>query len=228
MKYLNTFKTFEGLIKSVPIDKAVEILKKNLPNLDYIEGDSTTIRVIFTEPVLLGQIKPLINNLGYFIYNINDEWSMTDIEDRGYFSADDTEVMSVDLEAKFYNNQITEKKILYHVTTTKSVEKILRQGLVPKSKSKKDYHPERIYLTDSFWWAKNIPLAFEKFGYNGPWCILKIDTTDLNISLYEDPQMPEDGFYTTSNIPPKNISIVKGFHNFEAGYFESTHIKVIK
>ena len=39
--------------------------------------------------------------------------------------------------------------ILYQITPTVNVDKILKIGLVPKSRSKASYHPDRVFLSKS-------------------------------------------------------------------------------
>ena len=74
-------------------------------------------------------------------------------------------------------------------------------GLIPKSKSKKAYHPDRIYLaTDKqeCTWLYNDP----KFGVKNP-VLFKIDRNKLEekeIYLYKDPYLPS-GVFTVKNIP---------------------------
>ena len=51
-------------------------------------------------------------------------------------------------EAKF-DEEVVENtpSILYHITPTQNTNKILSIGLVPKSRSKASYHPDRVYLS---------------------------------------------------------------------------------
>jgi hypothetical protein len=46
-----------------------------------------------------------------------------------------------------------------------------------------------------------------KSKINDTWIIYEIDTKDLDIKLYYDPNYL-GGYYTLSNIPPKNIKII--------------------
>jgi hypothetical protein len=91
--------------------------------------------------------------------------------------------------------------ILYHVSDTKYLDKILKVGLVPKSKSKKAYHPDRIYLaTDKkeCTWLYNDP----DFDVKKP-VLFKIDRNKLEekgIYLYKDPYLPS-GVFAIKNIP---------------------------
>ena len=91
--------------------------------------------------------------------------------------------------------------ILYHVSDKKYLDKILKMGLIPKSKNKKAYHPDRIYLTtdkQECTWLYNDP----DFDVKNP-ILFKIDRNKLEekeIYLYEDPYLPS-GVFAVKNIP---------------------------
>lgn len=133
----------EGLIKTYPPDKSVNILNKRFPELKLeIEKDGE----IFIENQPKKSIKhylPLITNLGYFISNITlngKEW-LKDYDE-------DLKPIAFILEPK-YDYQVSIPKKLYHASPIKFKDKVLKIGLTPKSGSKLSYHPERVYLTDS-------------------------------------------------------------------------------
>ena len=92
-------------------------------------------------------------------------------------------------------------EILYHISDTKYLDKILKVGLVPKSNNKKSYHPDRIFLaTDKkeCTWLYNDPA----FGVEKP-VLFKIDRNKLEekgIYLYKDPYLPS-GVFAIKNIP---------------------------
>lgn len=91
--------------------------------------------------------------------------------------------------------------ILYHVCRKTDVDKILKTGLYPKSKSKISYHPERIYFSDTLIGAYSIINQFKTIE-NVEYSILIIKPDDdLKRILYlkKDPNY-NDGFYTTTNI----------------------------
>lgn len=90
---------------------------------------------------------------------------------------------------------------LYHITDTKYLNSILNMGLIPKSKNKKTYHPERIYLTEI---KSQCISLFEhpEFGIKTP-VIFTIDKNkleDKNILIYKDPYL-SGGVFVTNNIP---------------------------
>lgn len=93
-------------------------------------------------------------------------------------------------------------RTLYHITDKKVLNKIEKQGLVPRSMRKLTYHPDRIYFLKNKRDAKSL-LDHKDFAIDEP-VLLTIDTKGLDIKLMKDPNML-DAVYTQDNIPPKNI-----------------------
>jgi hypothetical protein len=89
---------------------------------------------------------------------------------------------------------------LYHITDFDNIEKIEKQGLIPKSKSKKSIHPERIYLGTNKEDLLDGPLSE---WVNKP-VLYEIDNRELNLKLHKDVNM-ENAVYTTDNIPPSKL-----------------------
>ena len=85
------------------------------------------------------QIKQFINNMGYFI---SDSY----IEDvKSIYN----KIIHIQVEPKFIieaTDEIYKINYLYHITLSQKYDKIKYKGLIPKSYSKKVYHPERIYF----------------------------------------------------------------------------------
>lgn len=96
--------------------------------------------------------------------------------------------------------------IIYHVCKKDDVENIKKYGLIPKSKSKISFHPERIYLTKNG--AESLLKQFKKIS-DTQYSILSISVSDSlkkHLYLKNDPNI-DDGYYTTTNIPPDIIKI---------------------
>lgn len=102
--------------------------------------------------------------------------------------------------------------VLYHITPTKNVEKIMKIGLTPRTQNKIANHPERIYLgTNLKELQSGLLNAMKMTTEEKDWTILKIDTsffTKPGVKLFTDP-MYDFGMYTLSNIPPYYITIEK-------------------
>lgn len=124
--------------------------------------------------------------------------------------------VTIIFESKFdIQTDVPEK--LYHLSIQEYEDKILKKGLSPKSKSKLSFHPDRIYLTTKIGCLSLI--EHMKFFYNSAkwknpnykindkWVIFEIDTTDLDLKIYCDPNYI-GGYYTLNNIPPKSIKII--------------------
>lgn len=103
-------------------------------------------------------------------------------------------------------------KYIYHVTDKKYVDKIKKVGLVPRSKKKHSYHPDRVYFAEKLSTVSDL----WKYGMNQyvPTPVfLKINTSKLpsNFRYFEDPQLPKrvKGFFTHQNIPPDAIKFLE-------------------
>lgn len=201
----NNIMLSEGLIKTFPIGSTIRILEKRFPetNITYT-GEEI---VISNNKIELSEYIALINNLGYYISQVSktgDIYQSSFKESEVY--------LEIVLEAKFDIKVEDIPKTLYHSTHKKNLNKILKNGLVPKSESKLSKHPDRIYLTNRYehvyYFSKYILDFYSKVNfYEHDSVILKIDTTtDLDIRLYVDINLSETGYYTIDNIPPKYIT----------------------
>ena len=193
----------EGLIKTYPLEKSINIIKKRFPNLIieiekdgdiYVEGDMVELKNYI----------PLFNNLGYFIstYTINGSDWVKEYDD-------DTKPSALYLEPK-YDIEISQiPDILYHASPLKFKDKIFKIGFIPKTGNKLSNHPDRIYLTDDLKTAIYFGENIKKEQGDG-YCIWRIDGKSLS-NLYSDINLRNNGYYTLSNIPPKYFELVKTF-----------------
>jgi hypothetical protein len=201
----------EGLIKTTNIGKTLNILEKKYSlkfifskskNSFYIKTFSTDIDTLNN-----GIIKDA-NNLGWFPSYIETE-EYTGKWDEKYFKEGEIKLR---FEAKF-DEEIVENipDTLYHITPTQNADKILKIGLVPKSRSKASYHPDRVYLSNDLDDIENLgEMFYQKTGIND-WTILKIKTDMVPgnyLKLYTDPNYKQ-GYYTLNNIPPQAIEKIK-------------------
>jgi hypothetical protein len=197
-----SFAISEGLIKTHPIDKSVDIIKRRFPNVDVSTEDDGEI-VVSNLSDKLSVYNILFTNLGYFI-------SLVDIDNKWNKVVDlDKVVDAVILEPK-YDIKVAVPKSLYHASPLKYKDKILSNGLILKALSKVSLHPDRIYLTDDLMtckmFASNLPkdkLPFYQDGY----CIYSIDTNYID-DLYSDINLRKSGYYVDYNIPPNAIKLV--------------------
>lgn len=159
-------------------------------------------------------IKNILNKLenffGWFLSYIRIEGEINNnIKDinldemEEYLQEDEDNKVSFSFEPK-YDDEVKVPDIIYHITDEKNVNKIMKLGLIPKTKSKISYHPERIYLlTDK----KDINglISHSKFTIDEP-ILLTIDVSKLKnkMKFYIDVQYPA-GIYTLNNIPKECI-----------------------
>jgi hypothetical protein len=206
----------EGLIKTTNIDKTLNLLKKSFhKGYHYIKRDNNTFTVNFIH-VTKNDLEPFLqtaNNLGWFpSYMVVPDKRGTNTEfqgkwDKNRFSEGET---YVSFEAK-YDEQVVENipKILYHASPSKNADKILKIGLSPRSRSKKSFHPERVYVSSSLTKIKNIIPLLGKLEGDRNYTVFKINTEEVPgnyFKLYKDPNLPDTGFYTVNNIPPYALS----------------------
>jgi hypothetical protein len=106
---------------------------------------------------------------------------------------------------------------LYHLSIQEYKDKILKNGLIPKSKNKKSIHLDRIYLCSNPEDCYKL-IADMKYDYdfrkninkldkiNIDWIIYEIDTKNIE-KLYKDPNYIDKGYYIVDNINTKDITI---------------------
>jgi hypothetical protein len=202
----------EGLIKTTNIGKTINLLKKKY-SLKFTftkSKNSFSIKTFSTDinTLLKGIIKDA-NTLGWFPSFMETE-EYTGKWDEKYFKEGEIKLR---FEAKF-DEEVVENipSILYHITPTQNSDKILKIGLVPKSRSKASYHPDRVYLSKDLEDIENLgEMFYQKTGIKN-WTILKIDTNMIPggyLRLYTDPNYSKEAYYTLNNIPPQAIEKIK-------------------
>lgn len=176
----------------------------------------------------------LITNLGYFVskmkiynqYNIPININLTDFKNKYLDNSILKNITKYDiiLEPKFDIKHQLKTTILYHVTEEKYLNKILKNGLIAKSKNTLSEYPERIYFVyniddakqyinnKQFYYLRNYnkmkqPDKSKYIQIN--YIILQIKLLiNNNIVFFEDPNFKGKGIYTYNNISPENISII--------------------
>lgn len=226
----------EGLIKTTPPGQTIDILKKQFPewNFDYKKGDQDFVIEILKiqngiQSKYFEKLLPLLNNLGWFIayveiygtdtdaspgkdavsIKILDKYNEQVVKDA--FQNKKIHSIYLECEAKFDQKVNKIPNFLYHIAPLKNWEKIQKIGLVPKSRSKKAYHPERVYLGKDEKHTADLAPKFYQFNGTKEWVLLKIDTNAVPgdyLKLYHDSAFIH-GYYTLNNIPPQAIEKIK-------------------
>jgi len=195
----------EGLIKTFPLQKSINIIKNRFPNLNvemekdgeiYIEGDMIELKNYI----------PIFNNLGYFIstYTINGSDWLKEYDDN-------TKPSALYLEAKYDIEIINIPDVFYHTSPLRFKNKILKIGFISKTGNKLSKHPERIYLTDSLNIAAYFGESIKKEQGDG-YCIWKINGKGIS-NLYSDINLRNGGYYTIGNISPNFFELIKEIDN---------------
>ena len=108
------------------------------------------------------------------------------------------------IERRYDEKDTSIPKFLYHITNKSFINKIQSRGLIPKTKSKQSYHPERIYFTKNETNMKSFSNMLIRFIPKEEQLILKIDTEGLDNTFYQDPNL-SNAIYTHQNISPQHI-----------------------
>lgn len=215
----------EGLIKTTQIEEAIYILKKQFSNwiFEFEKGAKDfTIEILKSKGEIniadYEKLKTLLNNLGYFISYIELHAENFRVKDRysdkivsNAFQNTKTHSIYLKCEAKFDQRVNKIPNTLYHIAPLRNWEKIQKIGLVPKSRSKKAYHPERVYVGKNEKHTLELATKFYETTGIKDWALLKIDTDLIPgdyLRLYYDPNY-KYGYYTMNNIPPQAIEKIK-------------------
>ena len=205
----------EGLNKTVGLGQSLSVIKKAFNNSILTSNkQSNTFSLEVDNPTKedIDKIQSLIvNNLGWFISRVrilldDNRTSSGPWNDKIVTILDKIESITFYFEAK-YDHKIDREKIpdvLYHITPKKYWEKISKIGLVPKSRSKRLYHPDRVYLAKTIEDVEKLGPKFYQDTGEKDWSILSIDTGLIPGSyfqIYQDPNYRPNGFYTLNNIP---------------------------
>jgi len=213
----------EGLIRSADYDISIEkfnnLLKKYklkgnshlYPYKDRIQLDVYGLGFMKNVKNFYNEFKSLLNLLGYYVsaFSIDDDISKKqDVSLLDFFNND---ALRVWINKKFDYEKGTPEK-LYHITYKKNINNIQKKGLIPKSKSLIENHPDRIYLFFDVDDAKNFTVLRGLYSDDLEFVLLEIDTKLLKyLKLYQDPKFGKNilAFYTYDNIPPNSLKIVE-------------------
>lgn len=220
----------EGLLKTYNIDfvidKSLQLLSHLNVNFDIIKNPNNTIKLIIFNfnKVYIDKLFDMLNSnfvnmFGWYpsyMYITNNANMKNQMNyDENYLKKVHLYLTKVSIiyESKF-DEEINLPNKLYHISIQEYKNKILKNGITPKTKSKLSSHGNRIYV------CKNIQdcleliprmnfYFFDKKNINTKWLIYEIDTENLDLKLYKDPNYINKGYYLLGNIPPKNIKIIK-------------------
>lgn len=207
----------EGILRSYPADTVIKYIKNHLhiPGLAIAKDNRDKVDVILIAVHNVG------NNIDTLIRTMNL---------CGYYLAVPTDVAEIkpnkiarlQFEPRNQDNCIHPNTIgtLYHWTRPELVNKILKNGLAPRSKNSFFSYPERIYVVkDSIPEAELMDLGamlctalnFEKYengqSFDQTLSLIQINPRLLkqDFAFFIDPNYSDYGLYCLENIPPDAI-----------------------
>jgi hypothetical protein len=203
------FPILEGLIKTFPIEVAKKHFDKiyGIGDQFYIDEVNGVKVAYITIPNVALNIQIIEKGMEFYGYYLAASHPVPNAGENA---------IQLDFEPKFQdpcNDKVREQKVLYHITPTNNVEKILKMGLCPKSKNSKTFFPDRIYVLSEYILKKEIEfLALELKKYHNDksiengYSLLTIDVNKIpkNVNFRIDGNT-NGGFWTYDVIPPDCI-----------------------
>ncbi len=189
-------------------------LSLTLNGFNYIHGVGDYLDVLnrlFIDRHGWFPTKMEITNFSGMVNNFPYNEKMLRSENNTYYN-----IVTITYEAK-YDIEYTLPEKLYHLSIQEYEKSVIKKGLIPKSKSKLSKHLDRVYVCSDPKDCYNLTNRM-KFYYNNrkinnvedkindKWIIYEIDTSDLDIKLFKDPNYI-DGYYIIDNIPNDLIKI---------------------
>ena len=230
-KFITTYSSFvlNETLKTTDIDISIRNINNELSLQHYdflISKEENTIHITLNNvnttqvfPLLISNLDRLvIDRHGWFpskmiISNIN---GMSNIlkydEDYLFENYRYFKTVTIVYEPKYDIEQDLPIK-LYHLSIQQFEKDIFRIGIVPKSKSKLSKHLDRIYLCNKlngcYELIEQMKLHYvnKRYKIDDRWIIYEIDTSELDIKLYKDPNY-RGGYYCVDNIPKDKIKVI--------------------
>jgi len=191
-------------------NKALPYIKINFNKLNIKTDKNNDFKYIFEdENILFNKIDQWMNLCGWFYADIRDNFN-----NRINKTKELSNISYVIYRAKFDVEVTKDKwpKYLYHVTPSKNIDKIKKNGLIPKAGNKKIKHQDSIYLFDikndnelkTISNELNIDNKYNEFSS------IKINMEKIPIlfKLFVDPDL-EGSYFTLDNIPSYCIEEIK-------------------
>ena len=194
----------EGVFYSFSTENVKNIINRKFNNI-HVEIESLNSIYLFDNILEnLTDLKRYIRLFGCYIATIQEssELNYSRYDDNIKYSR----IYSISIEPNYDTKIDNIPNILYHVTLETNLNSILKRGLIPKTKSKIAYHPDRIYLTNDLNSANYFKKYLEQTS-NKSAIILKIDTQGIE-KLYSDVNWKENGFYVVNNINKEFIKVL--------------------
>jgi len=204
----------EGLVRTYPFEWVVKYIQRNA-NHDFIsfsaqEDIKQFIVKIKKKSPSIKTLKHAMDVFGYFCS----------------FEKIINGVVMMQFEPKFdeyiKGSEFRKKRgnTFFHVSPIRYADKILKNGLVPKSKNQFLVYPDRVHLIyndgnkDNPQMMADMLYTVDRNQYNnGEYALFGISLKGLNnVKFYRDWNVEDfDAYFTYENIPPQNIKFIKQF-----------------
>lgn len=223
-KYLNLIK--EGLISTHNIEKYQNSLDIQLSSFGIKHNINIISKFIYDLDIL--NLSDLSNDLLKYIIDINQNllgyypsyiWLYNEIGKNGFkfdekYLSNNYLKITIRFEAKYddglYKNDLEIPEYAYHISPIDNKNKILKNGLYPKSYNRKTKHPDRLYLfydlSDYESILKELVFNDRMNGITRNYTCYKVKMNQKMI-IHSDPNYSK-GFYTYDNISQKNIEVI--------------------
>jgi hypothetical protein len=217
----------EGLISTHNIEKYHDSLEIELNSVGIKNEIEIKSKFVYVLNIL--NSNELDDNLLRFIIDINQNllgyypsyiWVKNNFGINGFvfdekYLSNKYSNIKIRFEAKYedglYKNDLEIPEFAYHLSPDNKKNKILKDGLCPKSYNRKTKHPDRLFLfynlDDYETLLKSLKWNDKINDLNRNYTLYKVKLNDKMI-IHTDPNYSK-GFYTYDNVSPKNIEILK-------------------
>ena len=194
-------------LNSIGIKSEINIISKFVFELSVLNSNdinNSNLQYIITIcKDLLGYYPSYIwvkNNIG---------WNSFKFEER-YLNNKYSEIR-IRFESKYedglYKNDLDVPEIAYHLSPTEKKDKILKNGLCPKSYNRKSKYPDRVYLFDDLSELSSLLKSLKiNDKEDNKYTLYKVKM-DNKMIIHTDPNF-KNGFYTYDNISPYKIEVI--------------------
>ena len=198
-------------LNSVGVKYKLNIISKLVYELEILDSNK------LSDDVLEYVVNINQNLLGYYpayIWVQNSMGINSFIFDEKYLSNKYLS-MKIRFEAKYedglYKNDLEVPDFAYHLSPTNKKDKILKNGLCPKSYNRKTKHPDRLFLFYNFSDYEELLIGLKLNDrlndLNRSYILYRVKMNNSMI-IHSDPNYNK-GFYTYDNISPKDVEILK-------------------
>lgn len=185
-----------------------ELIKQAQEDLDDFKYGDVFIFTDYNTPEIANELLNLIESIGYFVsvFHLESD-ELENLKDKTKIKEEleKSKRISIAIEPYFDDKVKFDGEYLYHTADSKTINKIMKHGLIPKTKNTRSFYPKRVYLSPNLEWMESIKQQL-KGDKQGDYVDLKIKNFE-GLSLYKDVRF-NGGFYTYDNIHPKYIEVI--------------------